>query len=96
MLSEEEAEGYWRPSVFLTTTPGNHNYSLTARVAYWAEGINSRERGEPLVIKTEGFSDLTASVKKAVCIQAMYDRDLTRRFPMAAPIVINSFYSWSP
>lgn len=30
MLSEEEARGFWGPGVFLTTTPGDHNYSITA------------------------------------------------------------------
>ncbi|GAB0209719.1 hypothetical protein GRJ2_003437600 [Grus japonensis] len=86
LLSEEEAGGYWGPGVFLTTTPGNHNYSLTTRAAYWAGGIDPQERGDPLVIKTSGFSDLAVSVQKAACIQAMYERDVLRRSPMLAPI----------
>ncbi|GAB0207183.1 hypothetical protein GRJ2_003183900 [Grus japonensis] len=86
LLSEEEAGGYWGPGVFLTTTPGNHNYSLTMRAAYWAGGIDPQERGDPLVIKTSGFSDLAVSVQKAACIQAMYERDVLRKSPMLAPI----------
>lgn len=39
MLSEEEAGGFLGPGVFLTTTAGDHSYSITARVAYWAGGI---------------------------------------------------------
>ncbi|GAB0182736.1 hypothetical protein GRJ2_000738900 [Grus japonensis] len=86
LLSEEEAGGYWGPGVFLTTTPGNHNYSLTMRAAYWAGSIDPQERGDPLVIKTSGFSDLAVSVQKAACIQAMYERDVLRRSPMLAPV----------
>ncbi|GAB0210313.1 hypothetical protein GRJ2_003497100 [Grus japonensis] len=86
LLNEEEAGGYWGPGVFLTTTPGNHNYSLTMRAAYWAGGIDPQERGDPLVIKTSGFSDLAVSVQKAACIQAMYERDVLRTSPMLAPI----------
>lgn len=86
LLSEEEAEGYWGPGVFLTTTAGNHNYSLTARAAYWAGSKNPRERGEPLIINTTDFSDFAVSVQKAACIQAIYERDVTRKSPMLAPI----------
>ncbi|KAK4824891.1 hypothetical protein QYF61_021131 [Mycteria americana] len=86
MLSEEEAGGFWGPGVFLTTTPGEHNYSLTARAAYWAGGIDPQERGEPLVIKATGSSDLVAAVQKAACIQAIYERDELRKSPMLAPI----------
>ncbi|GAB0208766.1 pol-like protein ENS-3 [Grus japonensis] len=86
LLSEEEAGGYWGPGVFLTTTPGNHNSSLTTWAAYWAGGIDPQERGDPLVIKTSGFSDLAVSVQKAACIQAMYERDVLRTSPMLAPI----------
>ncbi|XP_075604452.1 uncharacterized protein LOC142601014 [Balearica regulorum gibbericeps] len=86
LLSEVEAEGYWGPGVFLTTTPGDHNYSLTMRAANWAGSIDPQDRGEPLVIKTSGFSDLVVSVQKAACIQAMYERDMLRRSPMLAPV----------
>uniref|UniRef100_A0A8B9NYL3 Uncharacterized protein n=1 Tax=Apteryx owenii TaxID=8824 RepID=A0A8B9NYL3_APTOW len=86
LLSEGEAEGYWGPGVFLTTPLGNHSYSLTARAAYWAGGLDPQERGDPLVIETTGFSDLVASVQKAACIQAMYEREALRRSPMLAPV----------
>lgn len=86
LLSEEEAEGYWGPGVFLTTTAGDHNYSLTARAAYWAGSINPKDRGEPLVINTTDLSDFVVSVQKAACIQAIYERDVTRKSPMLAPI----------
>ncbi|GAB0206095.1 hypothetical protein GRJ2_003075100 [Grus japonensis] len=86
LLSEEEAEGCWGPGVFLTTTMGDHNYSLTMRAANWAGGIDPQDRGEPVVIKTSGLSDLAVSVQKAACIQAMYERDMLRRSPMLAPV----------
>lgn len=86
LSSEEEAGGYWGPGVFLTTTPRDHDYSLTAQVVYWAGGIDLQDRGDPLVIKTAWFPDLAASVQKAVCIQSMYERDRLRRSPMLAPI----------
>ncbi|KAK4830063.1 hypothetical protein QYF61_008401 [Mycteria americana] len=86
MLSEEEAGGFWGPGVFLTTTPGEHNYSLTARAAYWAGGIDPQDRGEPQEIKVTGYSDLAAAIQKAACIQAIYERDELRKSPMLAPI----------
>uniref|UniRef100_A0A8B9J1F9 Uncharacterized protein n=1 Tax=Amazona collaria TaxID=241587 RepID=A0A8B9J1F9_9PSIT len=86
MLSEEEAGGFWGPGVFLTTTPGEHHYSLTARVAHWAGGIDPRERGEPLSIQAASYSDLAEAVQKAACIQAMYNRDDLRKSPMTAAI----------
>ncbi|KFV00196.1 hypothetical protein N340_03542, partial [Tauraco erythrolophus] len=86
LLSEDEAEGIWGFCVFLNTTPGNHVYSLTARAAYWAGGINPQERGDPLIITTKGLSDLASSVQKAACVQAIYNRKLGTRSPMSAPI----------
>jgi len=86
LLNEEEAGGYWGLGVFLTTTPGNHNYSLTMRAAYWAGGIDPHDRGEPSVIKTSGFSDLVTSVQKAACMQAMHEQDVLIRSPVLAPI----------
>ena len=86
MLSEEEAGSYWGPGVFLTSMLENHSYSLTARVAYWAGGIDPQEREEPLEIKATGFSDLAALVQKAACIQATYERDTFRKSLMPAPV----------
>ncbi|KAK4819789.1 hypothetical protein QYF61_011389 [Mycteria americana] len=86
MLSEEEAGGFWGLGVFLTTTPGEHNYSSTARAAYWAGGIDPQDRGEPQEIKVTGYSDLAAAIQKAACIQVIYERDELRKSPMLAPI----------
>uniref|UniRef100_A0A8B9FBA2 Uncharacterized protein n=1 Tax=Amazona collaria TaxID=241587 RepID=A0A8B9FBA2_9PSIT len=86
MLNEEEAGGFWGPGVFLTTTPGDHYYSLTARVAYWAGESDPQERGEPLSIQTTSYFDLAEAVQKAACIQAMYNRDDLRKSPMSATI----------
>lgn len=44
-----------------------------------------QDRGDPLVIQTTGSSDLAASVQKAACIQAMCDREPSRKSPMQAP-----------
>ena len=86
MLSEDEAGDTWGPGVFLTTMPGDPCYSLTARAAYWAGGMDPRERGEPLEIRAKGYSDLSAAVREAACLQAMYDREEFRKSPMLAPI----------
>ncbi|KAM9510009.1 uncharacterized protein ACIB01_019668 isoform 1-T2 [Guaruba guarouba] len=86
MLNEEEAGGFWGPGVFLTTMPGDHHYSLAARVAYWAGGLDPRERGEPLSIQTTSYSDLAEAVQKAACVQAMYNRDDLQKSPMSATI----------
>ena len=42
-LSKDEAGDTWGPEVFLTTVPGDHSYSLTAREAYWAGGMYLQE-----------------------------------------------------
>jgi len=86
LLNEEEARGYEGPGVFLTTTLGDHNYLLTLRSAYWAGSIDLQDRGEPLVIKTSGFSDFVTAIQKAACIQAMHERDVLIRSPMLDPI----------
>uniref|UniRef100_A0A8B9EKY0 Uncharacterized protein n=1 Tax=Anser cygnoides TaxID=8845 RepID=A0A8B9EKY0_ANSCY len=86
MLSEEEAGGFWGPGVFLTTTPGDHNYSITAWAAYWAGGVDPQERGEPLEIRATSYSDLAVAVQRAACIQAIYERDEFRKSLMLAPV----------
>lgn len=88
LLNKEEARGYLGPGVFLTTTPGNYTYALHTRAAYWAGGINPRERGDTLAVKTASFSDLAASVQKAASTQAVHERHVLRRSPMLAPIII--------
>lgn len=66
--------------------PGQGNHLLTAHAAYLVGGIDPQDRGDPLVIKTVEFCDLTASVQKAVCIHAMYKRGLVAESPMLASI----------
>lgn len=83
MSKKKDFEG---PGVFLTTTPGDHNYSITAQAAYWAVGIDPQERGEPLEITATSYSDLAVAVQKAACIQAIYESNEFRKFPMLAPI----------
>jgi len=85
MLSEDEVGDSWGPGVFLTTIPADHCYSLTARAAYWAGGMDPRERGEPLDI-SKGYSDLSAAVRKAACLQGMYDWEEFQKSLMLAPI----------
>uniref|UniRef100_A0A8C6YPD6 Uncharacterized protein n=1 Tax=Nothoprocta perdicaria TaxID=30464 RepID=A0A8C6YPD6_NOTPE len=77
--------GFWGPGVFLEEGFPDDNRSITAQVAYWAGGIDPRERGEPLVIKFRGLSGLSEAMQKAVCIQAMYDRGHSD-VPLMAPV----------
>ncbi|XP_054677814.1 uncharacterized protein LOC129204954 [Grus americana] len=86
-LSEKEAEGYWGPGVFLTTGDHQAPWSLTQRVAYWAGGLNSVGRGDPLAI-TASVDQLVESVQKAACLQMMYDRELKPNLssPMLLPV----------
>ncbi|KAM9591233.1 uncharacterized protein ACIBXB_006106 [Morphnus guianensis] len=62
--------------------------SITSRVAYWAGGVDPRERGEPITIRVKGLSELTEGVQKAACVQAMYDRG-QQGIPMTAPGAID-------
>jgi len=48
--------------------------------------MDPRERGEPLDIRAKGYSHLSAAVRKAACLQAMYNREEFRKSPMLAPI----------
>ncbi|XP_052631320.1 uncharacterized protein LOC128136180 [Harpia harpyja] len=43
LLSEDEAQGYWGPGVFLTTDDPREPWSLTQWAAYWAGGIDQME-----------------------------------------------------
>lgn len=43
LLSEEEAQGYWGPGVFLTPDDPRQPWSLTPRAGYWAGGLNPVE-----------------------------------------------------
>ncbi|KFO11890.1 hypothetical protein N312_11416, partial [Balearica regulorum gibbericeps] len=80
-LSEEEAQGYWGPGVFLTVDDERKPWSLTQRVVYWAGGLDHLERGDPIAIPTSGVSQLTESVQKAAYLQLMHDRHLVPRQP---------------
>ncbi|KAK4810621.1 hypothetical protein QYF61_007358 [Mycteria americana] len=87
MLSEDEASGYWGPGVFLNLGPDPTNtpHSITSRVAYWAGGIDSMERGEPSIIPIKSLSELSTAVTKAACIQAMHKRG-SHDVPLSATV----------
>ncbi|XP_075368315.1 uncharacterized protein LOC142414709 [Mycteria americana] len=80
-LSEEEAQGYWGPGVFLTVPDTRAPWSLTQRAAYWAGGLDPLERGDPVIIPTPGLDQITESVQKAACLQLMDDRQLIPHQP---------------
>ncbi|KAK4810691.1 hypothetical protein QYF61_007491 [Mycteria americana] len=80
-LSEEEAQGYWGPGVFLTVPDTRVPWSLTQRVAYWAGGLDPMERGDLVTIPTPGLDQITESVQKAACLQLMHDRHLIPHQP---------------
>ncbi|KAK4817117.1 hypothetical protein QYF61_027980 [Mycteria americana] len=71
-LSEEEAQGYWGPGVFLTVPDTRAPWSLTQREAYWAGGLDPMERGDPVTIPTPGLDQITESMQKAACLQLMH------------------------
>ncbi|KAK4807072.1 hypothetical protein QYF61_018413 [Mycteria americana] len=71
-LSEEEAQGYWGPGVFLTVPDTRAPWSLTQRAAYWAGGLDPMERGDPVTIPTPGLDQITESVQKAACLQLVH------------------------
>ncbi|KAK4806261.1 hypothetical protein QYF61_013405 [Mycteria americana] len=87
MLSEDEASGYWGPVVFLNLGPDPTNtpHSITSRVAYWAGGIDTMERGEPSIIPIKSLSELSTAVTKAACIQAMHKRG-SHDVPLSATV----------
>ncbi|KAK4815931.1 hypothetical protein QYF61_010188 [Mycteria americana] len=87
MLSEDEASGYWDPGVFLSLGPDPTNtpHSITSRVAYWAGGIVTMERGEPSIIPIKSLSELSTAVTKAACIQAMHKRG-SHDVPLSATV----------
>ncbi|KAK4823507.1 LOW QUALITY PROTEIN: hypothetical protein QYF61_002983 [Mycteria americana] len=76
-LSEEEAQGYWGPGVFLTVPDTRAPWSLTQR----AGGLDPLERGDPVTIPTPGLDQSTESVQKAACLQLGHDRHLTPHQP---------------
>ncbi|KAK4814008.1 hypothetical protein QYF61_004638 [Mycteria americana] len=76
-LSEEEAQGYWGPGVFLTVPDTQAPWSLTQR----AGGLDPLERGDLVTIPTPGLDQSTESVQKAACLQLLHDRHLTPHQP---------------
>ena len=60
MLSEDEANGYWGPGVFLNLGPdlADTPHSISRRVAYWAGGTDAMGRGEPSIITIKSLSEL--------------------------------------
>ncbi|KFO97888.1 hypothetical protein N300_02295, partial [Calypte anna] len=89
-LTEEEAQGYWGPGVFLTVDDEQEPWSLTQRVASWAGGLDPIERGDPIAIPTPGLNQLTESIQKAACLQLMHDRRLEPHQPSPMLIFTNS------
>ncbi|KAK4828563.1 hypothetical protein QYF61_027532 [Mycteria americana] len=96
MLSEDKANGYWGPGVFLNLGPDPTNtpHSITSRVAYWTGGIDSMERGEPSIIPIKSLSELSTAVTKAACIQATHKQgphdvplSATVDFAMLKPLI---------
>ncbi|KAK4815916.1 hypothetical protein QYF61_010173 [Mycteria americana] len=80
-LSEEEAQGYWGPGVFLTVPDTQAPWSFIQRAAYWAGGLDPVERGDPVTIPTPGLDQITESMQKATCLQLMHDQHLTPHQP---------------
>lgn len=56
------------------TSPRDHDNSLAVWVVYQAGGACLQDRGDLLISETTGFSDLTDSVQKAACTQAVCGR----------------------
>lgn len=84
LLSDDEANGCWAQGVFLSDGPAGDR-SITSRVAYWAGGVDPKERGEPVIIWVKGLAELAEGVEKAACVQAMDERGQDG-IPMAAPV----------
>ncbi|XP_074666470.1 uncharacterized protein LOC141917265 [Strix aluco] len=89
LLSEDEAQGYWGPGVFLVTDDQREPWSLTQRAAYWAGGLDPLERGDPVCIETPTVNHLTESLQKAACLQLMYDRRLVPQQPSPMLLIAN-------
>lgn len=70
-LTEQEASGYWGHGVFLTTGDKRDTWSLTQYAAFWAGGINTLERGDPLAIVSTP-DQVLESAHKATCLQMIH------------------------
>ncbi|XP_063997244.1 uncharacterized protein LOC135173955 [Pogoniulus pusillus] len=87
-LTEAEATGYWGANVFLTTGNRSGPWSLTQRAAFWAGGFDSKERGEPLVLRG-GMNQIMGNVQKAACLQMVYDRELKHHFESPLSLLVD-------
>ncbi|XP_064032321.1 uncharacterized protein LOC135192875 [Pogoniulus pusillus] len=87
-LTEAEATSYWGANVFLTTGNRNGPWSLTQRAAFWAGGFDSKERGEPLVLRG-GTNQIMENVQKAACLQMVYDRELKHHFESPLSLLVD-------
>uniref|UniRef100_A0A663LLW3 Uncharacterized protein n=1 Tax=Athene cunicularia TaxID=194338 RepID=A0A663LLW3_ATHCN len=89
LLSEDEAQGYWGPGVFLVTDDQREPWSLTQRAAFWAGSLDPLERGDPVCIETPTINHLTESLQKAACLQLMHDRRLVPQQPSPMLLIAN-------
>ncbi|XP_074787743.1 uncharacterized protein LOC141973269 [Athene noctua] len=89
LLSEDEAQEYWGPGVFLVTDDQREPWSLTQRAAYWAGGLDPLERGDPVCIETPTINHLTESLQKVACLQLMHDRRLVPQQPSPMLLIAN-------
>uniref|UniRef100_A0A663MXD2 Uncharacterized protein n=1 Tax=Athene cunicularia TaxID=194338 RepID=A0A663MXD2_ATHCN len=89
LLSEDEAQGYWGPGVFLVTDDQREPWSLTQRAAYWAGSLDPLERGNPVCIETQTINRLTESLQKAACLQLIHDRRLVPQQPSLMLLITN-------
>lgn len=83
LLSEDEAQGYWGPAVFLTTDDPMKPWSLMQQAAYWSGGTDPvpLEWGAPTQTDTPSINQLTESLQKSACLQLMLDRCATTTLP---------------
>lgn len=87
MLNQDEADGFWGPGVFLSgrSDPNNELHSIMSWTAYWAGGIDPREREELTAISIRALNELSTAVTKAACIQAMNDKGEHGNYLVSAP-----------
>ena len=68
LLCDDEAEGFWSPGVFLSDGPAG-NQSITSRVAYWAGGVDPKERGEAVTFKVKDLSNWRREYKRRLAFR---------------------------
>lgn len=94
--SQDEANSYWGPSVFLNLRHGlvDTPHSITSHVAYRTGGIGPMEWGEPLVIPTKSLSELLTAFTKATCKQALQEGG-AHDVPLSAPLDLTMLKPWT-